>query len=64
MSEIIIETDEYLIPALESGKNNFGEFSSIFEFMSIILRLCYETIAKYKKIPLKEVNGFYEGETV
>lgn len=64
LEKIVVETDEYLIPALEYGKNNFGEFSSIFEFMTMILRLCYETIATYKNIHLPKMEGLYEGKTV
>ncbi|MBQ7802529.1 bifunctional (p)ppGpp synthetase/guanosine-3',5'-bis(diphosphate) 3'-pyrophosphohydrolase [Candidatus Saccharibacteria bacterium] len=64
MTNLIQETDLYLIPALEVGKNSFGEYSSIFEFMSILLRLTYESIARYKEIPLEPIKGFYDGKYV
>lgn len=64
MSSLIHETDLYLIPALEVGKNSFGEFSSIFEFMTVILRLAYESIARYKSIELSPIKGLYNGEHV
>lgn len=64
ITKLILETDKFLLPALEAGKNTFGEFSSFYEFMSILLRLCYETIAEYKKIDLPRIEGFYEGKYV
>ncbi len=60
MGRLIIETDKYLIPALEAGRDNFGEFSSILEFLTFMLRLSYDSIAKYKDIDLPPVRGFYE----
>ena len=60
MSRLIIETDKYLIPALETGRDNFGELSSILEFLTFMLRLSYDSIAKYKDIDLPPVRGCYE----
>ncbi|MBR0134311.1 bifunctional (p)ppGpp synthetase/guanosine-3',5'-bis(diphosphate) 3'-pyrophosphohydrolase [Candidatus Saccharibacteria bacterium] len=64
MAALIIETDTYLIPALEYGCMSSGEFSSILEFMIYILRMTYETIAAYKQIPLKPIHGYYERKEV
>ena len=64
ITTLIRETDNFLIPALDAGRRNFGEFSSIFEFLMILLRLCYETIAEYKQISLPHISGFYEGKYV
>ncbi|MBR3204763.1 HD domain-containing protein [Candidatus Saccharibacteria bacterium] len=64
MEVLIRETDLHLIPALDAGKNNFGELSSIFEFMIILLRLCYESIARYKNINLEDKKGFYRGDYI
>lgn len=64
MKKLILETDAYLIKALEIGREKFGEFSSIFEFMIINLRLSYESIAKFKNINLPKIDGFYEGKIV
>ena len=55
-----LTSDKYLIPALEAGRDNFGEFSSILEFLTFMLRLSYDSIAKYKNIDLPPVRGFYE----
>lgn len=64
MKELILETDTYLIPALQIGKGKFGEFASIFEFMTIVLKLSYESIAGFNQISLPNVEGFYEGKTI
>ena len=64
LGKLIQETDQFLIPALETGKNIFGKFSSFYEFMMILLRLCYESIATYKNIPLSPRTGFYDGKCV
>ena len=60
MKDLIIETDNYLVPALEDGRTDSGSFSSILEFMIFVLRMTYETIAAYKKLALPQIHGFYE----
>ncbi len=64
MAELIIETDSYLVPAMEEGRLISGSFSSILEFMIFVLRLTYETIAAYKDIRLPQIRGYYERKEV
>jgi hypothetical protein len=64
MANLILETDGYLVPAMEDGRLISGSFSSILEFMIFVLRMTYETIAAYKKIALPQIRGFYERNQV
>ena len=60
MADLIMETDNFLVPAMEQGRLISGNFSSILEFMIFVLRMTYETIAAYKKLPLPPIRGYYE----
>ncbi len=60
MIDLIVETDTYLVPAMEQARKISGKFSTILEFMIFVLRMTYETIAAYKKISLPPIQGFYE----
>lgn len=64
MADLIIETDGYLVPAMEEGRLISGNFSSILEFMIFVLRMTYETIAAYKDIKLPVIHGYYERKEV
>ena len=64
MRELILITDQHLIPALEAGRENFGSLGTTIDLLIIVLRMVYETIAAYKNIDLPSIRARENGQDV
>ena len=64
MRDLILVTDQHLIPALEAGRENFGSLHTTIDLLILVLRMVYETVAAYKNIDLPSIRARENGQDV